>query len=323
MATPAYPFDDALEPDATVVDRAVFAELRARRAEPPVELEARLTSAERAVAALTERVTDTVGALAIATAERDRLAELVTERDRELTARRVAEAHVAAALATVREQLDVLRAEEARREERDAALASAVREVAEAARAAREDVEAHAEARRQAEAALERERERLAALEAELAEERARALEREAAMRGEIGALHEARDRALEAEAQAAAARHAELEALRAARDRLRAAEPSSEPGGDGLVADLAAAAQRLREATPVAEEGEEPASAEPAEPAAESTPPPSAAEEAPTAAKQQATPSAEEDDRHLPPAEAPRRGPVRRFFRRLRGRRD
>ena len=52
VATPAYPFDDALEPDATVVDRAVFAELRARRAEPSVELDARLTSAERGVAAL-------------------------------------------------------------------------------------------------------------------------------------------------------------------------------------------------------------------------------------------------------------------------------
>ena len=285
------------------------------------------------MAALTERVSDTFAALAIATAERDRLAELVAERDRELAARRVAEAHVAAALATVREQLDVLRAEEARREERDAALASAVGEVAEAARAAREDVEAHAEARRQAEAALERERERLAALEAELAEERARALEREAAMRGEIGALHEARDRALEAEAQAAAARHAELEALRAARDRLRAAEPSSEPGGDGLVADLAAAAQR----NPVAGHDRLPRAQIGRRYRTGGVSPDKGFDcsglvqyvltalklNVPRTAKQQATPSAEEDDRHLPPAEAPRRGPVRRFFRRLRGRRD
>jgi chemosensory pili system protein ChpA (sensor histidine kinase/response regulator) len=195
---------------------------------------------------------------------RERLAEVVAERDdarsaardahgaalsarQELAARLVAEGAALTAVAALRGQVEELRVRAEARDARDALLARLAGELAAAARAAREDVERHAAARANAEAALEVERRRVEEAAAALAAERDRAGQAEGALRAELEALRTARDRAVRAEADAQAARRAELEALRAARDRLAPAhEPTATP--DGLILDLGRAAERLRD---------------------------------------------------------------------------
>ena len=235
-------------------------------------LRGRLTAAEREVAGLRTRLDHTI-------VERDHLARLADtrkrqrasarEREREvrdrlrdaereladarerLVTRTASEAQLRVQSTGLHARIHALRAQAAGHDARVSALAALVEELQGTAGLAHAETEGHLAARERA--------------ERELTEAQASAAEFEeevAALRTELDALHDARDRTLAADERARVARAAELEALRQSAERLRppagAAPAAAGRPGDAagapvpdLALELELAAERLRARVP------------------------------------------------------------------------
>ncbi len=241
---------DALEPgtgeEGEVVDRAVLAERRARRAELVEDaLTRRATQAEQAVGALEEHLGGLEQRLGEVAAARDELRERLAERERALEAARAggaeadglraeledARAGAAAEMERLRADLEVARAGAAESEALRADLEDARTTLAgEQARAVAAEARAAAEEERAVvlEARVAELEEHAAGLEHELAE----AVEQLKAGREELGSAEAAAADRYAAAQAIAAARHraAELENRLAAVEAERLAPPPASP---------------------------------------------------------------------------------------------
>lgn len=265
--------DQPPEP-GNVVDPAVLAERRARRAELAEQsLQERTTAAERAVVALQGRVTETEERLAEAASERAELARRLAERERVLRGalqreyaeqrqRLEAEGELAATDRTAREELARLRRALQAAEARAAQIERDLEDAQDQVREARADrvrlAEAQEESRR-AKAALAAERAAREHAMRELRAERERAnaelaglrealLARESAardVRSQVQRL-EVEMRDLRERAQAAAGTGGALVEAAADAARLRTELTGLEAERDQAVADAAAAREQL-----------------------------------------------------------------------------
>jgi len=233
---PAHSPHDPPGDEIVVVDAAVLAERRARRAELGEDaLRARAAQAERAAVSMERRLSETESRLEDAARERDRVAERLADAERAVT--------------VARQQAF---AEEQARIDAEDELAAARRERGEELGGVQHE--------------LDDARERVATLERELAELRERLAEQEAVAQAEIVLLQHELDRRLQVEETlrgrlrtAAADVGQSLERLRdAARAPVAVVAPAppvplAEPAGvpPALIFDLDRAAERLRSQAP------------------------------------------------------------------------